>query len=139
MVIKRAALAAVLFACLPAAAEEIVGPARAIEGDSLVVGETFLRLCGVVSLDVGEARYRRESTALSALVAGKTVRCVPLGEGTPCDGIANGEIYKRRIAQCFVEDKDLAAEMIRSKSACAWKAESGEAYTALGCVSERRQ
>lgn len=138
MNLRLVLVAAVMLAPGSAVAGDIVGPARALEGSSLVIGKKYLRLCGVDNPAHGGVAYRRDSKALAELIDGQTVRCVPLGEGTPCDGLAGGETYKRAVAQCFVSGRDLAAELIKSGSACAWTADSGDAYANLGCTSVER-
>lgn len=122
-----------------ASGQEIKGSARAIEGSSLIVGTSYVRLCGVDDPTSGGVGFRRDSEALSKLIEGKSVRCVPLGAGTPCDGFAREQTYQRQIAQCFVGDTDLAAELIRSGTACTSSAESGGAYAGLGCDSDKRR
>lgn len=136
MLVRMLTLTTAMLISWSASSEEITGLARAIDGGSLVVGRNYVRLCGVGDPKTGGVGFRRDSKVLADLVAEKTVRCIPLGEGTPCDGIARGGTFKRQIAQCFVGEKDLAAELIRSGEACAFVSESGTAYVALGCSSK---
>jgi endonuclease YncB( thermonuclease family) len=55
------------------------------------------------------------------------VHCLQVGLGTPCDGRSKPVNKKRAVAQCFIGDKDIAAEMIRLKQACDWPFYSGGA------------
>lgn len=139
MLIRTIAFTTAMLVPWSAWAQEITGSARAIEGSSLVVGTSYVRLCGVDDPPSGGVRFRRDSQALSDLVAGKSVRCIPLGAGTPCDKLAREQTYQRQIAQCFVGETDLAAALIRSGSACASPAEGGDAYAGLGCTNDRRR
>lgn len=139
MLMRTIAFTTAMLVSWSASGAEITGSARAIDGSSLVVGSHYLRLCGVDDPASGAARFRRDSHVLNELIAGKSVRCIPFGEGTPCDDIAKGQTYQRKIAQCFVGEADLAAELIRSGSACASPAESGDAYAGLGCTNDDRR
>lgn len=136
MLMRMIAFTTAMLVSWSASGADITGSARAIDGSSLVIGSSYVRLCGVDDPEYGGVRFRRDSEALAGLVAEKSVRCTPFGEGTPCDGIARGETYKRKIAQCFVGDVDLAVELIRTGSACASPGESGDAYAGLGCTND---
>lgn len=81
-----------------------------------------VRLCGVDSPERGKKGYFDAKLALTALIKDKGVRCVQVGPraGTPCDGRSRPNNRNRIVAQCFIDGKDVAAEMIRSGMACDW-------------------
>jgi micrococcal nuclease len=66
---------------------------------------------------------------MRALDEGRRVRCVQVGGGTPCDGRSRPTSGNRTVAQCFVGDLDIAAEMIRGGHACDWPKFSGGYYS----------
>jgi endonuclease YncB( thermonuclease family) len=91
----------------------IAGSARVIDGDTLVVGDTRVRLEGIDAPEAGQtcAAERGNSWAcgqiatreLTALVDGKYVRC------------ESGETdkYGRALAVCWVGNLEINAEMVR--------------------------
>jgi endonuclease YncB( thermonuclease family) len=126
MILVRVGLLILIFVCsvitAPALAQSIV------DGDTLFVGRLKYRLCGIDAPERDEPGYREATTYLRKLVAGKTIKCTPVGHGTPCDGRSKPRSYDRIVAQCFVDGKDLAAEMVRAGHAKDWPRFSGGHY-----------
>src|SRR5207244_1059642 len=89
-----------------------------------------VRLCGVDSPERGHPGYQRATVALTQLLHGKTVRCLQVGAraGTPCDRRSRPRSRDRIVAQCFVGNLDVAAEMVRGGDACDWPKFSGGHY-----------
>lgn len=93
-------------------APTFTGPARVVDGDSLIVAGIAVRLHGIDAperaarclgpggsdLACGQAARR----AAIALVDGRTVTCIDLGERT----------YDRVVAQCHAGGQDIAAALI---------------------------
>lgn len=119
----------------PASAAEISGVVTHVEdGDTFSVGVTAIRLCGI---DAPESRAPGGDDSFAALyrmIRGRQVRCLPVGEGTPCDGRSQRMNRGRVVAQCFLEGADIAAAMVRAGFACDWPRYSGGAYGPLGCT-----
>jgi endonuclease YncB( thermonuclease family) len=97
----------------------VSGRARIIDGDTLDLGETRIRMRGIDALEhdqrctrTGQGRYdcgQQARAALTALVGGATVTCMPDGS----------ETYGRIVATCSVPGPDgrrvdLNAAMVRS-------------------------
>ena len=112
-------LAAVLPACEPAAAP-ISGAAVVIDGDSLEIGDTSIRLFGVDAFEgrqtctrngrawaCGEAARER----LTELIGSRRLDCTERDIDT----------YGRTVARCMVGSIDLAAELARSGLALAYR------------------
>lgn len=104
-----------------------------VDGDTfdMRVGSASLRIrfCGIDSPERGHTGYRRARAALTALISEKIVRCVQVGSGTtPCEGRSKPKNRNRIVAQCFLENVDIAAEMVRSRNACDWPKFSGGHY-----------
>ena len=110
-----------LFAA-PAFADSIV------DGDTLYVGRLKYRLCGIDAPERDQSGYREATYYLKSLTRGKSIRCTPVGQGTPCDGRSKPRSYDRIVAQCFVDGKDLAAEMVKAGHAVDWPKFSGGHY-----------
>jgi endonuclease YncB( thermonuclease family) len=135
-----------LLAALPAyAADDYLGIVTGVDD-----GDTFrmkvedkkirVRLCGVDSPERGEPGYGAAAGALAAMVEGKQVHCLQVGLGTPCDGRSRPVNKRRVVAQCFIGEKDIAAEMIRLRQACDWPHFSSGHYRldSETCVREGR-
>jgi micrococcal nuclease len=118
-------------------AAEFSGVVRAvIDGDDIELcadGGSCrdIRLCGIDAPEEWCGRsYDEAREALRALVKDKRVRCIQVGEGTPCDGRSKPTNRGRIVAQCFVEDTDLAARLVERGVACDWERFSGGALFA---------
>ena len=85
-----------------------------VNGDTLYVGQTKYRLCGIDAPEHGRPGYHQAVDYLHSLVRGKTIKCTPVGQGTPCDGRSETSNYDLIVAQRFVGGEDLAAKMVRA-------------------------
>ena len=126
--------ALVLIACSQLAhAGEFSGEAiYIVDGDTFDIQTTAarirIRFCGIDSPERRHAGYREAKDALASLIKGKTVRCVQVSSGTPCDGRSKSTNRNRVVAQCFLDDADIATEMVRTGHACDWPKFSGGHY-----------
>ncbi len=116
----------------PAAAQEFLGPLTyAVDGDTfdlLVNGQSVrFRLCGIDAPESNEKGYRASKAAVERYL-GKTVRCVQVGSGTPCDGRSRRTNRGRVVAQCFIGDDDIAARLVADNLAVDWPKFSGGYY-----------
>jgi endonuclease YncB( thermonuclease family) len=115
--------------------------AQTIEGTvkNIVDGDTFdfsglrIRLCGIEAPEEGAHGSESAKEALTALVASKYVVCLPVGAGSVCDGRSKQFNRNRVVAQCFLDDSDIAALMVKNGHACDWPKFSGGAYRG-GCA-----
>jgi endonuclease YncB( thermonuclease family) len=108
----------------------------------VVDGDTFdirhdgarvrIRICGIDSPERGEAGFEEATRTLRAMISGQTLRCVQVGEGTPCDGRSAPTSFGRVVAQCFLGERDIATEMVRRGAACDWPRFSGGHYQRVG-------
>lgn len=128
-------VAACEFAARPAAAGDIGGAARVIDGKTLeVAGERF-RLHGIDAPDLGQTcRWPNKEipcgemsrTALMDLVAQTQVVCQPL----------DATVAGVRLARCSAGGFDVAANMVHTGWALAWRPES-TAYVATEEAARR--
>lgn len=117
---------------------------------SVIDGDTFriktetqnvkIRLCGVDSPERGQHGYRAATDVLADMIRGNQIHCLQVGLDTPCDGRSKPTNRDRVVAQCFVGDKDIAAEMVRLRQACDWPHFSGGHYRLdeKTCVNPRQ-
>ena len=126
-----------IFATATAHAADFSGSVhKVVDGDTLWLCDVNachkIRVCGINAPDRGEPGYAESSAALAALVKGKSIRCVQVGAGTPCDGRSKTTSRDRIVAQCFAEATDIAAPMVEQGFACDWIKFSGGHYSQNG-------
>ena len=112
-------LTLLLFASLAHA--DLSGPARIVDGDTIWIGETKIRLHGIDAPETKQECHHEDGEpyrcgeastgALRVLVGAGAVRC----EGSAYDR------YKRLIAVCFSGSINLNAEMVRQGWALAYR------------------
>lgn len=117
----------------PAAAADYLGEVTAVDdGDSFHMlsngKDVHIRLCGIDSPERSRPGYGKAAGALADMVEGKQVHCLQVGEGTPCDGRSPAKSRDRMVAQCFIGNKDVAAEMVKLGQACDWPRHSKGHY-----------
>jgi len=91
----------------------ITGDVRVIDGDTIVVGDTRIRLEGIDAPETAQTCGRKwfgswpcgtaATEALIKLIGSKPVRCEPRGL----------DKYGRTLATCFVDGHDINAQMVR--------------------------
>jgi endonuclease YncB( thermonuclease family) len=119
------------------AAKEIAGVAsRVIDGDTLYICDAALcekiRICGINAPERREKGGREATSAMRAIAADNQIRCVPVGEGTVCDGRSKRTSRDRIVAQCFVGKFDIAELLVKQGYACDWAKFSGGYYSREG-------
>ena len=115
---------------------------KIVDGDTLWVCDQSvcekIRLCGIDAPEKRQAGATAATQALKKLVSGKTIKCIFVGGGSICDDrsyLKNGD---RFVAQCFVDNIDIAAELVRQSHACDWPKYSGGLYSKiLGACSRK--
>lgn len=110
-----------LLLCAGSAQADLSGPARVIDGDTLLVGQTRIRMHGIdapestqhctsaqgVVFACGAAATR----ALTRMIGGAAVRCVA----------RDIDRYGRTVAQCNVAGRDLGHDMVAAGYAVAFR------------------
>ncbi|SEQ04939.1 Endonuclease YncB, thermonuclease family [Loktanella sp. DSM 29012] len=109
-----------LFCAAPLAAQ-ISGPARVIDGDTIHVGETRIRLNGIDAPEAGQDCRSAQgfpfscgshaTDGLRALIAGRAVSCAPL----------DVDRYGRTVARCTAGGVDIGQQMVRNGLAIAYR------------------
>lgn len=108
----RLAIIAALSLPQASLAQSISGIAHAVDGDSLEVGSTEVRLHGI---DAPEYRQTCQvnysawtcgadaAKALRTLIDNRLITCIP----------RDRDVYGRTVANCMIGDRDIAAEIVR--------------------------
>jgi endonuclease YncB( thermonuclease family) len=86
----------------PLAPENLEGPATAISGDRISVGDYQVRLYGIAAPDMGAERGPAARLALDSLLDGQRVKCAIFGK-TPASEL---------VGQCNAGDTDLAQQLL---------------------------
>ena len=109
---------------------EIIGKAYVIDGDSIVINKTQVRLYGVDAPEMQHPHGRNAKWALVALCKGQTIRA----EVTEVDH------HGRTVAKCYLPDgRDLSAEMVKQGLAIDWAKFSGGVYRQLEVPQARKK
>src|SRR4030088_1298881 len=113
------------FVCSAAIAADYLGKVLAVsDGDSFTMeadgAKVGVRIGGIDAPERGQAGYGQAAGVLAAMIEGKTVHCLQVGEGTVCDGRSKPTNRDRIVAQCFLDKLDIAEEMAKSGTACDW-------------------
>ena len=119
---QLAAIALVLIAT-PAMAVEPVGlDCIAIDGDTFRCDDMRVRLWGIDTPERGEACADEATAALQAMLSTGNVACrvPPSGQDT--------DRFGRLVRQCWVDDRDVAAELVSAGLARDWRRFSGGEY-----------
>jgi endonuclease YncB( thermonuclease family) len=123
------------FSTVPIFADEFYSGSvlKVTDGDTFTISndgqKVRVRFCGVDSPERRQPGYSEASEELGRLTKGKIVTCIQVGGGTPCDGRSKATSRDRIVAQCFVDDRDIAMEMICSGNAKDWSKFSGGHYS----------
>jgi endonuclease YncB( thermonuclease family) len=131
-----AAMAVLLMSGTLSFANDVNGTVgRISDGDTFHVCQdglcTKIRVCGIDAPERRQVGWTASRDALQAIVEGKVVRCVPVGEGTVCDGRSKRKSWDRVVAQCFVGQLDVGGALVADGYACDWVRFSGGYYRDL--------
>lgn len=106
------------------------GSAYVIDGDTLTIQKTQIRLFGIDALEINHPYGQRAKTALLRLCKGQKIRAE----------ITAHDVHGRTVARCYLEDgRDLSAEMVKLGLAIDWPKYSGGAYTSLEVPGVRKK
>ena len=110
----------------PASAEDIVGRASVIDGDTIEIHGTRIRLFAIAAVESSQScttftgqRWpcgRKSALALADLIGTRPVTCVPVDR----------DRYGRVVARCFSAGQDIAASSVANGWALAWARYSTE-------------
>jgi len=89
-------------ALAPLAPENLEGPATAVSGDRINIGDYQLRLYGIAAPDMGTERGPAARLALDSLLNGQRVKCTVFGK-TPDNAL---------VGQCNAGDTDVAKQLL---------------------------
>ena len=100
---------------------EIVGPARVIDGDSLVVAGVEIRLYGIDAPEYRQQCFRRGRPWACGVDAARVLRTLIANRPVACRAHEEDR-YGRTVAACTVAGNDLGAAMVAGGHAVAYGA-----------------
>ena len=108
----------------------IQGPARIVDGDTIVIRKTQIRLFGVDAPEIDHPYGQKAKWALVSLCKGKQVRAE----------LVETDAHGRTVAKCYLPDgRDISAEMVKLGMAIDWPKFSGGVYRALEVPDARKK
>lgn len=110
--------------------ETLQGSAYIVDGDTIVIKKTQIRLFGVDAPELDHPHGQKAKWALVRLCKGKTIRAE----------ITDEDAHGRTVAKCFLPDgRDLSAEMVKAGLAIDWPKFSGGVYVHLETDDARKK
>lgn len=108
----------------------LYGPARVVDGDTVVIAKTQVRLYGIDAPELDHPYGKKAKWALVAMCKGRKVRAV----------VTDTDDYGRTVAKCFLDDgTDLSAQMVLQGLAIDWPKFSGGQYRNLETPDARKK
>ncbi|WP_241772820.1 thermonuclease family protein [Rhodobacter capsulatus] len=109
---------------------EIVGKCWVIDGDTIVIGQTNIRLAGIDAPELNHPFGKSAKWALHKLCNGQVIRAELTGDSS----------YQRVVATCYLPDgRDLSEEMVKAGHALDWSKHSGGKYRHLEAADARKR
>ena len=106
------------------------GPAYVVDGDTVVIQKTQIRLFGVDAPEIDHPHGKNAKWALVSLCKGKTIRAE----------VTEQDAYGRTVAKCYLQDgRDLSAEMVKLGLAIDWPKFSGGKYGSMEVPGVRKK
>lgn len=110
--------------------EVVEGPAYVVDGDTVVVKKTQIRLYGIDAPEMNHPYGQKAKWALVRLCKGSKVRAE----------ILDRDAHGRTVARCYLPDgRDLSAEMVKQGLAIDWPKFSNGAYALLEVPDARKK
>lgn len=108
----------------------LYGSAYVIDGDTVVIQKTQVRLFGVDAPEMNHPYGKKAKWALVALCKGQRINAEIMAE----------DDHGRTVARCHLEDgRDLSAEMVKLGLALDWSKFSGGQYRSLELPDARKK
>jgi micrococcal nuclease len=108
----------------------IYGPARVVDGDTIVINKTSIRLFGIDAPEMNHPYGQKAKWAMVNLCKGQTIR----------SEITETDAHGRSVGKCSLPDgRDLSAEIVKLGLAIDWPKFSGGIYKALEVPGVRKK
>nr|WP_252731513.1 thermonuclease family protein [Lentibacter algarum] len=109
---------------------EIVGRAYVVDGDTITIKKTQIRLFGIDAPEMNHPFGVKSKWAMVALCKGQTIRAE----------VTEQDAFGRTVAKCYLPDgRDLSAELVKQGLAIDWPKFSGGIYRDLEVPDARKK
>ncbi len=109
---------------------EIVGRAYVVDGDTITIKKTQIRLFGIDAPESNHPFGKKAKWAMVALCKGQEIRAE----------ITEQDAHGRTVAKCYLPDgRDLSAELVKQGLAIDWPKFSGGIYLHLEVADARKK
>lgn len=136
--IVRALGTALLAGAAPVQAAPISGIGRAIDGDSLMVGDTEVRLYGIDAPEAGQTCQRAGETWNCGIASANQLANLVNGRAVYCEGMGTDR-YRRTLARCVAGPTDLNRVMVGIGYAVAFRRYSTDYVSAEDSARANRR
>lgn len=111
-------------------AAQLLGKAYVVDGDTIRVQKTQIRLFGIDAPEMNHPHGKKAKWKLVTLCKGQNIRAE----------ITDTDAHGRTVAKCYLEDgRDLSAEMVKAGLAIDWPKFSGGKYRHLEVENARKK
>ena len=117
---KLLIFAAIALFSIEAFSEEITGPATVVDGDSIRIAGTEIRLHGIDAPEWQQVCQLRGQDWACGEAARETLNSLSIGAQFHCTW-SNRDRYNRPLATCFAKDTNLNDMMVRAGTALAYR------------------
>ena len=133
-------LLALLLLTLPSLSHaDIIGKARVVDGDTIHIGKTKIRLHGIDAPEMKQTcRTSRGKEKLCGVLAKKALERLVRGQDVVCKGDKRDR-YKRLIATCYVGPFNINEQMVTDGWALAYRKYSMDYVRAETVAKSRRE
>lgn len=108
----------------------IAGRCWVIDGDTIVINKTHIRLAGIDAPELDDPYGKVAKRVLMGLCRGQVITAIADGSSS----------YERTVAVCHLADgRDLSAEMVKAGFALDWRRYSGGRYRHLEVEGARKK
>ena len=135
----RVVLAALLLLVPSVAVADITGKARVVDGDTIWIGETKIRLHGIDAPEMKQTcRTSKGKEQLCGQLAKQALQRLVQGQDVTCKGDERDR-YKRLIAVCYVGQFNINEQMVTDGWALAYRKYSMDYVRAETVAKSRRE
>ena len=135
----RLALALILLLPISVAMADITGKPRVVDGDTIHIGKTKIRLHGIDAPEMKQTcRTRKGEEQMCGQLAKQALQRLVKGQDVTCKGDTRDR-YKRLIAVCYVGPLDINERMVTDGWAIAYRKYSMDYVRAETFAKSRRE
>ena len=135
----RLALALILLLPISVAMADITGKPRVVDGDTIHIGKTKIRLHGIDAPEMKQTcRTRKGEEQMCGQLAKQALQRLVQGQDVVCKGDTRDR-YKRLIAVCYVGSLNINEQMVADGWALAYRKYSKDYVRAETFAKSRRE